>query len=306
MLDPRPTRRQLRPKTRPSDRGRPRLGRGARPQHVSRATYGLLAVVMILIGLVAVSRFVEQTPDNPTEVSTLSVSVPAAESLQPAPPPPPSARPRVRPVLVAQPPTNTPTLDLMVRLEAQRRITRAGAAVYFDSLLAGQDSLLRRWVPRPGQPVTVALVRDSFFLAERVDERAIRNGFATWQELRTGIKFLFVEDATAPQVEIRWIELFAGDERRTGQTDLQFDSDGVIQHALVTLSIRDPEGVRLDQKALATTALHEVGHVLGLLHSERFGDIMFPAPTVPRLSDRDRRTLELIYSLPPGTIKTNQ
>jgi len=305
MLDPRSTRRQLPPKTRPSDRGRPQPGRGARPRNVSRVTYGLLAMVMILIGLVAVSRVVEQTPDNPTDVSTLSVSVPAAESLQPAPPPPPSARPRVRPVLVAQPPTNTPTLDLMVRLEAQRRITRAGAAVYFDSLLADQDSLLRRWAPGPGQPITVVLVRDSFFLAEQVDERAIRNGFATWQELRAGIKFVFVEDSTA-HVEIRWIERFAKDEWRTGQTDLQFDSDGVIQHALVTLSVRDPEGVKLDQKALATTALHEVGHVLGLLHSERFGDIMFPAPTVPRLSNRDRRTLELIYSLPPGTIKTNQ
>ncbi len=302
MLDPRPTPRQLRPKTRSSSRGRP--GRDHRPgqRHAWGGTAVLLAVVLILIGLVVVSRFATGTRDGMLEATTLSAEGSPTESLQ-APPPPP-ARPRVRPVILAQPPTTTPTLDLMVRLEAQRRITRAGTAVYFDSLLADQDSLLRRWAPQPGQPITVAMVRDSFFLAERVDERPIRNGFATWQQLRAGIRFAFVENATAPNVEVRWIERFDTDERRTGQTDLQFNSDGVIQHALVTLSLRDPEGVRLDQKALATTALHEIGHVLGLLHSERFGDIMYPSPLVPRLSDRDRRTLELIYSLPPGTIKT--
>lgn len=300
MLDPRSTRRQLQPKTRPSGPSQSRSPRRPTPRHEPRAARVLLAVVVTLLGLLIGERLLEKGRHDTVEASGPANAVVSPESI----PPPPAMRPRAKPVIVAQPRTPTPTLDLMVRLEAQRRITRAGRAVYFDSLLAEQDSLLRRWPDRPGMPVTVAIVRDSFFLAQRVDDRPIRDAFAAWQGLRTGVRFVFIEDTVAADVAIQWIDRFAEDEHRTGQTDVQLNSDGVIQHARVTLSLRDPKAGRLDRNALATAALHEVGHVIGLSHSDRIGDIMYPSPTVPRLSDRDRRTAELIYGLPPGTIKT--
>ncbi|MGH9391391.1 MAG: hypothetical protein ACRD1Z_17430 [Vicinamibacteria bacterium] len=46
-----------------------------------------------------------------------------------------------------------------------------------------------------------------------------------------------------------------------------------------------------------------MGHALGLPHSGDRNDIMFPTVIAPRPSPRDRATLTLLYSLPPGPLR---
>ncbi|MEK7380846.1 MAG: hypothetical protein AAB075_07555, partial [Gemmatimonadota bacterium] len=116
----------------------------------------LLALVAGLVGLMAIGRLTAPAAPPPPVVEALP---------DPAVPPTPQRRaeartlaPTIRPVPVAVPKAGTPVLDLMVRLEAQRRIRRAGSAVYLDSLLAEGDSLLRRWPDRRGDPIKVGLI----------------------------------------------------------------------------------------------------------------------------------------------------
>jgi predicted Zn-dependent protease len=49
--------------------------------------------------------------------------------------------------------------------------------------------------------------------------------------------------------------------------------------------------------------MHETWHALGLPHSADAADVMFPATQVDVLSTRDQESAQLLYRLPPGSVK---
>ena len=65
----------------------------------------------------------------------------------------------------------------------------------------------------------------------------------------------------------------------------------------------DPKGRPMEPDDIRVVAMHEVGHVLGLDHSKDSTDIMFPTAKVRELSDRDVRTVRLLYELTPGSVR---
>ena len=289
----------------PDPRQQPRRGprRKRRPEEEevpstppSQAGKYLAIVVVVLVMLILLARSRRAAaPEAPPANVVAEVDSPPRPSAPPpapqAPPPPPAA------------PAATPTLDLLARLEAHRRVTRAGSAVYLDSLLKESDSTLRRWTGGPRSPINVAFVQDSLAAQVPFGQEVVRNALRTWETLPLGIAFDVITDTTTADVVVRWIPSFEPAEKRAGQTDIEYDQNGTIRRGAIRLAVTGSDGRKLDRAAAMMVAVHEVGHALGLAHSADAKDVMFATPKTANLSERDRRTIELIYGLPAGSVK---
>ena len=58
----------------------------------------------------------------------------------------------------------------------------------------------------------------------------------------------------------------------------------------------------LNEHERAVTAYHEMGHALGLPHSDNERDLMYPENTAWRPTARDYRTMEAVYRVANGAL----
>jgi hypothetical protein len=199
------------------------------------------------------------------------------------------------------PSSGTPTLDRLARLAARQQLSREAGSTYLDSLIISTDSVVRRWPDRNGQPLRVAIIEGGPATYEPRMAGHLIEALERWEAAGAGVRFVTVPDTGNADILVRWIDHFDFD--RAGQTDLTWDQAGRVRKAAVLLAIRTNTGVTLPDAALLTVAVHEAGHALGLPHSPDTNDVMFPATQTGVLSQRDRRTAQVLYQLPTGPVR---
>ncbi len=186
------------------------------------------------------------------------------------------------------------------RRSIRRRI--AESDTYLGFALSEGDSILRRWRNRSTEPLTVFLSVGTVPGYSEDLRGAVSEAFTRWERVGAiPVVFQFVRDSAQAEVFVNWIESFP--IRRTGQADVMWDPDGWLVRGLLTIATHVNDGRAVSRDAAYTVALHEIGHLLGLGHSDDPDDLMYPATSVLDLTPRDRRTARLLYARPPGSVR---
>jgi hypothetical protein len=141
-------------------------------------------------------------------------------------------------------------------------------------------------------------------------QRAAVRGLLAWdgQPLRLQIEDRNTGGQQPPHIHVTWRDrLGPGQAGRVTTrwelrgTSFRFD----VESFELALQV-PPEGGgparSLAPDDVERVAAHEMGHALGLGHSDAPGDLMYPLNTARALSPRDYRTMEALYRLPAGAL----
>ena len=213
-------------------------------------------------------------------------------------PPPPATEVAVEPV--ADPESEADSLDRL-------RKTVLARASQYDSYLIHQlreDGLVRRWRDRRSQPLRIYYHEST--VPHNLAPRAARRAFRRWRAIaNAGIPVLFDEtrDSSLADVQVRWYANLP--DNRAGRADVVYTGAGWMRSAELSLAWRAVNGQQIPEDALYTVALHEIGHLLGLGHSDDPDDVMYPTTSVHDLTARDRTTAWLLYQVPPGPVTSD-
>ena len=186
--------------------------------------------------------------------------------------------------------------------EIKRRLKQAEPGTYIGEVLLTRDSALSRWHERLDRPLRVWIQPGSKVADwNPVFVQQVRAAFMSWSATGIPVHFKFVSDSAKADARVVFIDHFS--EPISGKTRWARDDGWWIVDADVTLAVHHDGGETLDPAAVRAIALHEVGHLLGLDHTSDIANIMTPRVRVRELSNADRSTMKLLYTLPPGPVR---
>lgn len=207
-----------------------------------------------------------------------------------------------RELLVSAPLLVTNDRPAIVPEVARRRLSLGIEGTYLNDVLTARDSALTRWPERVSHPLRV-FIRD----AEELDGwnhdfmTATRDAFDTWVQAGVPLKFTFVVDSASADIQVHFVNSFP--TGISGRTVWSRDSSYWLVAGDIQLALSHPGGGVLTPPQMRAIALHEVGHLIGLDHATDSDQIMSARVRVRDLTEADRATARLVYSVPAGSIK---
>src|SRR4029079_17517388 len=180
-------------------------------------------------------------------------------------------------------------------------ILSGAPGTYIEQLLADRDSTIERWPDHVGRPLLVWIdSSDCIGGAQAAFPSTVRAAFSQWSATGIPLRFAFVQSIRDADIRVHWTDHL---DHKTGSTTWRTDRIGWLVSGDITLATHISDGQALDARGMRAIALHEVGHALGLSHSDDGHDIMAPWVVVDGLSIPDRSTIKLLYSFQAGHVR---
>jgi len=190
----------------------------------------------------------------------------------------------------------------VTRDEARLRIASGTSGTYIDELLVARDSAIARWPDRVTRPLRVYVREGEALESWHPDfTSAVRDAFDTWAQVGIPVRFTFVRDSSSADISVRFVDEFANGI--SGKTVWSRDDAHWLLSGDIQLAVAHPHGGSVTPPQMRAIALHEVGHLLGLDHTEHPDHIMAARVRVRDLSDADKATVRLVYSVPAGSVR---
>jgi predicted Zn-dependent protease len=189
-----------------------------------------------------------------------------------------------------------------VRLDARACFD---AGYLCQGLQAESEPRVLRWGDDVSQIVVhVGLPEDADRGRARALQRAAAAGIREWQGNPLPLRIDLGRIAPDTDVRVTWTRQLTGRELgRVSSRWIRGSEGWRVEIGEFALSTHSPTSSReLSPAQVELTAAHEMGHVLGLPHSDDPRDVMFPLNTSVRLTSRDFRTLGALYRLPVGAL----
>jgi predicted Zn-dependent protease len=179
---------------------------------------------------------------------------------------------------------------------------------------------LVRWETKGGRTLRVFVNPRTEAMRSVVGYRsALQQAAGQWGATKIPVTFEFVDQERNADISITWQAKLDGSNVGVTQTELEESScrpdqevfcpakeTGWLARVVITLELSSQNVAPKPLLEIRRVAVHEFGHALGLGHSPNPQDVMHPRSSVLSLSERDRRSIDLLYRLTPGILPSDE